>query len=408
MNKELNVAILGFGVVGGGVAELITKNSALLEKRLGKKVQLKAILDKRTFEGSPYADLVTPNIDDIVNDPEIDVVAECMGGAHPAYEFSKACLESGKSVVTSNKEVVATFGPVLLATAREKKVRYIFEAAVGGGIPCLRPFTLALAVNEIVSVDGILNGTTNYILSEMTENGARFEDVLADAQALGYAEKDPTDDVEGIDAARKIVILCALAYGVLPKVSDVNTKGISDITPDILEAAKTLGCKVKLVAHASKVGEKLFLRVEPAFVTKNCLLASVDGVFNAVSVTSESLDEVMFCGKGAGRYPTASAVVSDIAEVGLRPLEQPDVHDIVFNTLECASVREFVGRWVIVFEGKSEEEIAKHFPEAKLTLIPSLGFVVAVTDIAERGDVEDAVLMQETAGNKCHGIFSYR
>ncbi len=408
MNKELNVAILGFGIVGGGVAELITKNEKLLEKRLGCKVKVAAILDKRTFEGSPYADLVTPEIEKIVSDPDIDIVAECMGGAHPAYEFSKACLESGKSVVTSNKEVVANFGPVLLATAREHKVRYIFEASVGGGIPCLRPFTLALSVNNIISVDGILNGTTNYILSEMTDNGAKFEDVLADAQALGYAEKDPTDDVEGVDAARKIVILTALAYGCLPKVSDVNKKGITKITPDIIAAAEKVGCKIKLVAHASKKNEKLFLSVEPSFVTKGCLLSAIDGVFNAVSVTSESLDEVMFSGKGAGRYPTAAAVLSDIAECALRPCEQPDVHDMEFNTLECADIREFRGRWAIIFEGKSESEIACHFPDAELTLIPSLGFVVAITDESLRGDVEDAVLMQETAGNRCHGIFALK
>ncbi len=408
MNKELNVAILGFGVVGGGVAELIEKNASLLEKRIGRRVNVKKILDLRKFEGSPFEDKITPDVEDIINDSEIEIVAECMGGAHPAYEFSKACLESGKSVVTSNKEVVATFGPVLLACARENKVRYIFEAAVGGGIPCLRPFTLSLAVNKILSVDGILNGTTNYILSEMTENGASLDDVLREAQSLGYAEKDPTDDVEGIDAARKIVILSALAYGVMPKVGDVNVTGIKNVTPDIIEAAGKLGCKVKLVAHASRADDKLFLRVEPAFVTKNCLLSSVDGVFNAVSVTSESLDEVMFCGKGAGRYPTAAAVLSDIAEAALRREEYPDVHEIEYNTLECASSRDFFGRWVLIFEGKSEGEIACHFPDAELTLIPSLGFVAALTAPAPRGDVEDAALMQETAGNRCHGIFALR
>lgn len=408
MKKTLNVAILGFGVVGGGVAELIVKNSALLEKRLGRSVSVKRILDLRSFPDSPFSGCITPNFDDIVNDPEIDVVAECMGGSHPAYEFSKACLEAGKSVVTSNKEVVANFGPVLLALAREHGARYIFEAAVGGGIPCLRPFTVSLAVNNITSVDGILNGTTNYILTEMTDNGSAFSEVLAEAQRLGYAEKDPTDDIEGIDASRKIVILCALAYGYMPKASDVNCVGITKITPDILAAASELGCKIKLVAHASKRGERLFLKVEPAFVTKNCLLGSVDGVFNAVSVTSEALDEVMFCGKGAGRYPTASAVLSDIAEAGLRPTEQPDVHDMVYNTLPVASLSEFDGKWVAIFEGKSERELAENFPEANLTLMPSLGFVVAVTEHAIRGDVEAKVAAQEALGNKCHGVFELK
>ena len=355
MKNTVNVAILGFGVVGGGVAELIVKNSALLEKRLGNKINVKRVLDLRTFPDSPFASIVTPSFDDIVNDKEISVVAECMGGSHPAYEFSKACLEAGKSVVTSNKEVVANYGPELLRIARANNVRYIFEAAVGGGIPCLRPFEVSLAVNNITEVNGILNGTTNYILTEMTENGTEFNEVLAEAQRLGYAEKDPTDDVEAIDASRKIVILCALAYGLMPKASDVSCKGITRITPDILTAAAALGCKIKLVAHASKRGEKLFLKVEPAFVTKECLLGSVDGVFNAVSVTSEALDDVMFCGKGAGRYPTASAVLADIFEAALRPTEQPDVHVIEYNTLPVAALSEFDGRWVAVFEGDGEE-----------------------------------------------------
>lgn len=408
MKNTVNVAILGFGVVGGGVAELIAKNSALLKKRLGGDICVKRVLDLRTFPDSPFASIVTPSFDDIVNDKEISVVAECMGGSHPAYEFSKACLESGKSVVTSNKEVVANYGPELLRIARENNVRYIFEAAVGGGIPCLRPFEVSLAVNNITEVNGILNGTTNYILTEMTENGSEFSEVLAEAQRLGYAEKDPTDDVEAIDASRKIVILCALAYGLMPKASDVCCKGITKITPDILSAAAELGCKIKLVAHASKRGEKLFLKVEPAFVTKECLLGSVDGVFNAVAVTSEALDDVMFCGKGAGRYPTASAVLADVFEAALRPTEQPDVHVMEYNSLPVASISEFDGRWVAVFEGDDEETFAKRFPEASIKHIPTLGFVLVITDVMNRGEFEALVSEQESDGNKCHGVFELK
>lgn len=405
MNKQLNVAILGFGVVGGGVAELIEKNSELLSGRLGRGINIKYILDLRSFPDSPFADRITASFDDIINDGEIDVVAEAMGGSHPAYEFSKECLKRGISVVTSNKEVVANYGPELLSLARENNARYLFEASVGGGIPCIRPFGVSFAVNEITSVDGILNGTTNYILSEMTQNGSEFSKVLRRAQELGYAEKDPTDDIEAIDASRKIVILCALAFGVMPKASDVQRTGITKITPEILTAAAELGCKVKLVAHASKKNGKLCLKVEPAFVSKNCLLNSVDGVFNAVSVTSDALDEVLLCGKGAGRYPTASAVVADVLEAGLRANEQLDVHVIEENTMPCASIDEFSGRWVLLFEGKDEETFSGLFADSKIKLIPSLGLVAVLTGEKLRGDVKK---LAEAQGCACQGIFEYK
>lgn len=405
MNKEINIAILGFGVVGGGVAELVEKNSSLLGKRLGRKINIKYILDLRSFPDSPFADRITASFDDIINDKDIDIVAEAMGGSHPAYEFSKECLSRGISVITSNKEVVANFGPELLKVARENGARYLFEASVGGGIPCLRPFGVSFAVNRITSVDGILNGTTNYILSEMTQNGSEFSKVLRRAQELGYAEKDPTDDIEAIDASRKIVILCALAFGVMPKASDVQRTGITKITPDILTAASELGCKVKLVAHASVDGEKLCLKVEPAFVSKKCLLSSVDGVFNAVSVTSDALDEVLLCGKGAGRYPTASAMVADILEAGLRKDEQLNVHEIRENDMPCASLDEFSGRWVVLFEGNEEESFAELFGDSKIKLIPSIGLVAVLTEEKLRGEVSRLVREQ---GAVCHGIFEYK
>ena len=405
MNKEINIAILGFGVVGGGVAELVEKNSSLLGMRLGRKINIKYILDLRSFPDSPFADRITASFDDIINDKDIDIVAEAMGGSHPAYEFSKECLSRGISVITSNKEVVANFGPELLRVARENGARYLFEASVGGGIPCLRPFGVSFAVNRITSVDGILNGTTNYILSEMTQNGSEFSKVLRRAQELGYAEKDPTDDIEAIDASRKIVILCALAFGVMPKASDVQRTGITKITPDILTAASELGCKVKLVAHASVDGEKLCLKVEPAFVSKKCLLSSVDGVFNAVSVTSDALDEVLLCGKGAGRYPTASAMVADILEAGLRKDEQLNVHEIRENDMPCASLDEFSGRWVVLFEGNEEESFAELFGDSKIKLIPSIGLVAVLTEEKLRGEVSRLVREQ---GAVCHGIFEYK
>lgn len=407
MKKTLSVAVLGFGVVGGGVAELIEKNSDLLSRRLGRNIRVSHILDLRSFPDSPFADRITPDINVILNDPDVEIVAEALGGDELPYKFSKACLAAGKSVVTSNKEVVAKHGAELLSLARENGVRYIFEASVGGGIPCLRPFSVSLAVNPIRSVDGILNGTTNFILTEMTENGSDFASVLSRAQELGYAEKDPTADVEGFDAARKIVILCAMAYGVMPTLSDVNLTGITKITPDLLSAADSLGCKIKLVAHASLENGTLYLSVAPAFVSRACPLYAVDGVFNAVCVDSEALDEVMLCGKGAGRYPTASAVVADILEAGLRPDEQPDVFNIENNEgkLPCAPLSDFCGRWVAVLEGKDPLEFSKFFPDCKLTLLPSLGFVTVLTDDVRRGDFEEAIAR---SGAVSHGVFAYK
>ncbi len=405
MKDTLKVAILGFGVVGGGVAELLEKNAELLAKRLSKKIEIKYILDLRSFPDSPFADRITASFDDIINDGEIDVVAEAMGGSHPAYDFSKECLKRGISVVTSNKEVVANYGAELLELARENGARYLFEASVGGGIPCLRPFSVSFAVNNIRSVDGILNGTTNYILTEMTNNGTEFPKVLKRAQELGYAEKDPTDDVEGIDASRKIVILCALAFGMMARSSDVKCTGITKITPDILTAAAELGCKVKLVAHASKGDDKLYLKVEPTFVTRESLISSVDGVFNAVCVGSDDLDDVLLCGKGAGRYPTAAAVVADILEAGLRPTEQPDVHRIVNNTLPCAERGEFEGKWVLLFEASDDEIFSSLRPSCDVRLLPSLGLVSVVTEKMLRKDAEALAGEQKAT---LHGIFEYK
>ena len=264
-----------------------------------------------------------------------------------------------------------------------------------------------LASNNITEINGILNGTTNYILTKMTTEGVAFEDVLRDAQAKGYAERNPAADVEGLDAARKIVILCAMAYGVMPSLSDVHTEGITSITPDLLSAADSLGCKIKLVAHASLENGTLYLNVAPAFVSRTCPLYAVDGVFNAVCVDSEALDEVMLCGKGAGRYPTASAVLADILEAALRPSEQPDALSIVNNdsSLPCAPLSDFCGRWVAVLEGKDPLEFSEYVPDCELTLLPSLGFVAVLTGETSRADVEAAIARK---GAVCHGIFAYK
>ena len=308
----IQIALLGFGVVGSGTAEVLTENRAIIEKRFGEAFDIKYILDLREFPNHPLGDRVVHEITPILADPAVKVVAEMMGGSHPAYEFTKAALEAGKNVVTSNKEVVANFGAELLRIAREHGVSYLFEASVGGGIPIIRPLRDDLAPNRILSISGILNGTTNYILTKMKNDGADFAAALKKAQALGYAEADPTADVEGIDAARKIVILAALAFGVLLPPAGISVEGISGITAEQTAVADALGCAVKLIGHTERIGERVLALVSPHFVPAASPIHHVEGVFNGILVDADMLGKTFFYGAGAGKLPTASAVVSDI------------------------------------------------------------------------------------------------
>ena len=311
----VNVAILGFGVVGSGAAEVLAENRAIIEKKLGTTVAVKRILDLREFPDSPFGHLVTHDFNDILNDADISVVAEMMGGSHPAYDFTKACLAAGKSVVTSNKEVVARFGAELLALAEENGVRYLFEASVGGGIPIIRPMVNDLASNEITKVDGILNGTTNYILTRMIEANVTFEEALREAQAKGYAEANPAADVEGLDAARKIVILAALSFGTLLSPDRIHCEGITKLTLTDVEIAKAFGCSIKLIGHTEKVNGRVLAMVSPRLIPHSNPLSGVSDVFNGILVDANMLGECMFYGKGAGKLPTASAVVADIIDI---------------------------------------------------------------------------------------------
>ena len=320
----VHIALLGFGTVGGGVAGVIDTNRKLIEEKLGDQIDIRYILDLREFPGNKYEKRIVHTIDPILADPEVSVVAEMMGGVHPAADFTRMALEAGKSVVTSNKAVVADCGDELLALAKAKGVRYLFEASVGGGIPVLHPLVYDLADNEIVKIRGILNGTTNYILTEMTEKGAAYADVLKEAQKLGYAEADPTADVEGFDAARKIVILAALAWGKLATLEDVSIRGISAVTAEDIAAAKAEGCRIKLIGEAEKdENGKIVLSVSPRKVPLSALLASVNGVFNAVQITGNMLGDAVFYGRGAGRDATASAVVADILDAAERKAVYP-------------------------------------------------------------------------------------
>lgn len=312
---SVKFAVLGHGVVGSGVVELFYKNKKSIEKKAGTEMDIKYILDLRDFPDFPYCDKFTKDFNDIINDDEVTCVAECMGGLEPAFTFVKACLEKGKSVSTSNKELVAEKGDILLQIAKEKNCNFFFEASVGGAIPIIRPLHRCLAGNDITDVAGILNGTTNFILTKMYNDNMPFNDALRLAQELGYAEKDPTADIEGHDACRKICIISSLVFGkhVYPK--SVYTKGISQINLDDVKTADAMGYSIKLIASVSKLeNEKILPAVMPMLVAHENIISNVSDVFNAVLVEGDGFDKIMFYGRGAGKLPTASAVLGDVIE----------------------------------------------------------------------------------------------
>ncbi len=309
------IAVLGFGVVGSGTVELFYKNKESICKKAGKELDIKYILEIRDMTGSEYADKQAKDISIILNDDEVTLVAEVMGGLNPAYDFVKACLEKGKSVVTSNKELVASKGAELLSIAKAHNCNFFFEASTGGAIPIIRPMHTCLAANEITGVAGILNGTTNFILTKMINEGMAFDDVLKLAQELGYAESNPAADVEGHDACRKICILSSLAFGkhVYPK--DVHCEGITKITAEDAAYAQNWGGAIKLIGSVKKTKSgKILPLVRPALVCDGNQLSHINDVFNGVVVYCDAADEVMFYGRGAGKLPTASAIVADIID----------------------------------------------------------------------------------------------
>ncbi len=312
----VNVAILGFGTVGSGVAEVLTGHETSIERKAGGLIRLKYIMDVREFPDSPFADRFVKNFAVIEGDPEVDIVVETIGGATVALDFTRRALAAGKSVVTSNKELVAAHGYELTQLAKEKGVCYLFEASVGGGIPIIRPLSQCLAANEILEIYGILNGTTNYILTRMIRAGLTFEAALKEAQEKGYAERDPSADVEGHDACRKICILAAIAFGrhIYPK--QVPTEGITGVTLADVDYAESAGKKIKLLGRAIRREDgKVCAYVAPHLVDQSDPLAGVEDVFNAISVRGDAIGDVMFYGRGAGKLPTASAVVADVIDV---------------------------------------------------------------------------------------------
>ena len=311
----MKIAVMGYGTIGSGVVEVLRINKEKIAKRAGEPVEVKYILDLREFPGDPMEDAIVHDYQTIANDPEIGIVVETMGGVEPAYTFVKVMLEAGKQVTTSNKNLVAAKGAELIKIAREHGVNFQFEARVGGGIPIIRPLNKCLTADEIEEITGILNGTTNYMLTKMTDEGADFDEVLKDAQAKGYAEKDPTADIEGHDPCRKIAILTSLVAGKQIDFEDIHCEGITKITAVDIKYAKAMNRSIKLLASSKKVGDSYSCLVAPYMLKSTHPLCGVNGVFNGIFVRGNVLGDAMFYGSGAGKLPTASAVVADVVDM---------------------------------------------------------------------------------------------
>lgn len=311
----MKIAVMGYGTIGSGVVEVLRINKDKIAKRAGEPVEVKYILDLRDFPGDPMEDKVVKDYQVILNDPEVGVVVETMGGVEPAFTFVKAMLEAGKQVATSNKNLVAAKGAELIKIARDNGVNFQFEASVGGGIPIIRPLNKCLTADEVLEITGILNGTTNYMMTKMTEEGAEFDEVLKDAQDKGYAEKDPTADIEGHDPCRKIAILTSLVVGQQVDFEDIHCEGITKISATDIKYAKKLDRSIKLLASSKKVGDSYSCMVAPFMLDKNHPLCGVNDVFNAVFLKGNVLGDAMFYGSGAGKLPTASAVVADVVDM---------------------------------------------------------------------------------------------
>lgn len=318
MKNKINVGIIGFGTIGAGTAKILINNAEIIKRRLGAPVVLKRIADldiKKDRGIKLEKDVLTEKAEDILNDPDIDIVIELMGGYEPAKKFILKAIENGKNVVTANKALLAVHGEEIYKAAAAKNVDIGFEGSVGGGIPIIRVLKEGLAANNILSIYGIINGTSNYILSKMTNEGKAFSDVLSEAQRLGYAEADPTFDIEGIDSAHKLAILTTLAFGTPVKFDNIYTEGITKVTPLDIEYAKEFGYKIKLLAISKMDNGEIEVRVHPTMVPNEYLISTVEGVFNAIYIAGDAVGETMFYGRGAGDMPTGSAVVSDIIEI---------------------------------------------------------------------------------------------
>ncbi len=362
------IAVLGYGTVGSGVVEVIEKNQDIVSRNAGEAVEVKYVLDLRDFPGDPIQDRVVHDVNVILEDPEIRVVCETMGGNEPAYTFSKKALEAGKSVCTSNKELVANHGPELIRIAKEHNCNYFFEASAGGGIPIIRPMIEALTAEHVVEISGIVNGTTNYILTKMTEEGADFDETLKDAQNKGYAERNPEADIEGYDARRKIAILSGLMSGQYVKDGDIHTEGITAISKADIQYAAQLGMNIKLLARSKQTKHGYEVMVAPFLVGKESPLYAVSGVFNGIVVEGDMLGQAMFYGQGAGKLATASAVVGDVVEA----VQKAGKHVEIFWSQEpakLAGLDEAEHAFLVrVANDTPQESVAKLFGEPEVVI----------------------------------------
>ncbi len=355
----MKVAIMGYGTIGSGVAEILQINKEVIKKNAGEALELKYVLDLRDFEGDPISSKIVHDYNIIAEDPEVAIVVETMGGVEPAYTFVKAMLEHGKHVTTSNKALVADKGAELIAIAREHKVNFMFEASVGGGIPIIRPLQSCITGDVIEEITGIVNGTTNYMMTKMATEGAEFDDVLREAQAKGFAEKDPTADIEGYDACRKIAILTSLVCGHQVDYNDIPTEGITNIDSNDFKYAKAMGRSIKLLARSRAEGETYVAQVAPFLIAPEHPLYHVAGVFNAIFVHGNMLGDSMFYGSGAGKLPTASAVVGDLVSIALH--KDKNIYlEWKPEKLVLGNVSQQVGRF-FVRTTASKEEIESEF-----------------------------------------------
>lgn len=394
----ISVAIMGHGTVGSGVAEILTTHKQKLFKAVGEELYVKHILDLREFPDSPLADRFTKNFEDIVNDIEVRVVVEVMGGTNPAYDFVKRCLQAGKSVVTSNKELVAKHGAELLAVAKENNANFLFEASVGGGIPIIRPLSQCLVANEVDEIAGILNGTTNFIFGKMINDNMDFSDALKLAQDLGYAERNPEADIEGHDACRKICILASLAFGKHIYPDNVYTKGISEITLDDVKYADSLNYVIKLIGDVKKTEDgKLDILVAPMLLSKDCILSDINDVFNGILVKGDCTGDVMFYGKGAGKLPTASAVVADVVDCAKHLKARKRIFWTDSDESQVASYKDSKTAMYIRVAGKGE--IAQSlFPDSEI--MKADGNTVLMTQEYKFGEIEEKIAKLNENGEK--------
>ena len=386
----IKVAILGYGTVGSGVVEVLTTNAGIIAKRAGQEVGVKYVLDLRDFPGDPIQSKVVHDFQIILDDPEVDIVVETMGGTKPAYEFVKKALLAGKSVCTSNKELVAAYGAELVHLAKSKSVNFLFEASVGGGIPVIRPLNQSLTADKILKINGILNGTTNYILTKMAKECSDFDVVLKEAQELGYAEKDPTADVEGYDACRKIAILTSLAYGKQVNYEEVYTEGITKITAEDFKYAEKLEAAIKIFGSSRKEGGKLYAMVAPQMIRRDNPLFAVEGVFNAICVTGNMLGDVMFYGKGAGKEATASAVVSDVVDavkhMNINVMTIWEDEKMIVEPME-----EMENRFFVRIGKEEKEKVEKLFDEPEFVDAGLEGEIGFVTEKITEGRFAEAL-----------------